>query len=666
LLLKYFTQLAIAGKTTNFDLLEVVIMALYVPDQKVQDPLAPVLKQPIELFVACRDLIKKDVNSKSDPFVVVYIKSSQNNQFQELGRTEVIYDNHYPKFSKQFRLDYFFEEEQVLRFDVYDEDKKGSQKLKDHDILGSCTMVVGEIVHEPGMIMAKKLMHKGRVLRNKQTKKYSSLVAIVEQVNQSGNQLVNMQFSCTNLPKMDGIFGKADPYFLIQRAREDGKWVTVHGNRERHVKKSLNPTWPPFEIESQTLCNNDIYRPIVILFYDWDNDGSDDYIGKVETTLHDLSSKPRDIELFRDKDKDKKKKKKLGNFHVLQYMSRPRNSFLDYMQGSVDIQLMAAIDFTGSNGHPADHQSLHYIYGHNPSRYQNAIRQIGNIVAVYDSDQKFPVWGFGAHFSNVLVGGEYWNGVKHDFSLNFNPKDPEVAGIHGIEQCYLNGLRQNIFALSGPTLFAPILRKAQRIAKVLHSEYQQNKSKINYCIFLIITDGIINDMKQTKDVVVAIANENLPVSIIIVGVGNADFSKMDELDGDDGGLMDSRGVVAKRDIVQFVPMNKFQRLSELSKETLMEVPDQFLSYVRAWNISPIPKAENVEVGSFVMSAEALRQDTMMLQSLPSILPNAPQMGQYDNAPLPPGWERAYDENGNIYYVDHNSGKTQWEHPDIKQ
>ena len=54
--------------------------------------------------------------------------------------------------TKQFRLDYFFEEEQVLRFDVFDEDKKGSSKLKDHDILGSCTMVVGEIVHEPGNI----------------------------------------------------------------------------------------------------------------------------------------------------------------------------------------------------------------------------------------------------------------------------------------------------------------------------------------------------------------------------------------------------------------------------------------------------------------------------------------------------------------------------------
>jgi len=645
-------------------------MAQYVPEQKQQNPnaLVPVLKQRIELFIACRDLIKKDANSKSDPFVVVYMKDSKNNQFYEIGRTEVIYDNHFPKFTKQFRLDYFFEEEQTLRFDVFDEDKKGSPKLKDHDILGSCTMVVGEIVHEPGCIMAKKLMHKGRALRNKKTKKYSSLIATVEQVNAAGNELITLQFACQNLPKMDGLFGKADPYFLLQRIREDGKAVTVYGNREHHVKKTLNPQWPPFEIESQTLCNNDPYRPITILLYDWDNDGSDDFIGKIETTLDELANKPQRMEITKDKDKGKKKPKKRGHLNVVRYASKPRNSFLDYMQGSVDMALMVAIDFTGSNGHPSDYQSLHHIYGQSPSRYQNAIRQIGQIVSAYDSDQLFPVWGFGAHFSNVLVGGEYWNGVKHAFNLNFNPADPEVPGIHGIEQCYLNGLKNNVFALSGPTLFQPILRKAHALAKHAHGEFMAKKdggAAINYFILLIITDGIINDMKQSKDEIVAISNEKLPVSIIIVGVGDADFSKMDELDGDDGALMNSRGVKAERDIVQFVPMNKYQRLSELSKETLVEVPAQFLSYVRAWGIAPIPKKQNAQASEFAMSADELKQDTFVMQRLPTMMPDevAKQARNWESAPLPVGWERAYDENGNAYYVDHNSGQTQWEHPD---
>jgi hypothetical protein len=42
------------------------------------------------------------------------------------------------------------------------------------------------------------------------------------------------------------------------------------------------------------------------------------------------------------------------------------------------------------------------------------------------------------------------------------------------------------------------------------------------------------------------------LSIIIVGVGNADFTNMNKLDGDNG-LYSSNGKRAARDIVQFVP-----------------------------------------------------------------------------------------------------------------
>ena len=48
----------------------------------------------------------------------------------------------------------------------------------------------------------------------------------------------------------------------------------------------------------------------------------------------------------------------------------------------------------------------------------------------------------------------------------------------------------------------------------------------------------------------------MPMSIIIVGVGGADFSTMELLDGDDGHLKDSRQNVSQRDIVQFVPFRK--------------------------------------------------------------------------------------------------------------
>jgi hypothetical protein len=46
-----------------------------------------------------------------------------------------------------------------------------------------------------------------------------------------------------------------------------------------------------------------------------------------------------------------------------------------------------------------------------------------------------------------------------------------------------------------------------------------------------------------------------PLSIIIVGVGNAEFKNMERLDGDNG-LFNSKGKRAPRDIVQFVPFRE--------------------------------------------------------------------------------------------------------------
>ena len=65
-----------------------------------------------------------------------------------------------------------------------------------------------------------------------------------------------------------------------------------------------------------------------------------------------------------------------------------------------------------------------------------------------------------------------------------------------------------------------------------------------------------------------------PISIIIVGVGSADFDAMDILDADDEPLysMKYKRTMAA-DIVQFVPFREFSSNPiQLAKETLTEVP----------------------------------------------------------------------------------------------
>lgn len=78
-----------------------------------------------------------------------------------------------------------------------------------------------------------------------------------------------------------------------------------------------------------------------------------------------------------------------------------------------------------------------------------------------------------------------------------------------------------------------------------------------------------------------------------MGVGNADFSMMDKLDGDQEALFsETYRKYAAADIVQFVPFNEFKNNPTLlAKETLNELPGQLLSYMRKRGIPPLPRSE---------------------------------------------------------------------------
>lgn len=92
-------------------------------------------------------------------------------------------------------------------------------------------------------------------------------------------------------------------------------------------------------------------------------------------------------------------------------------------------------------------------------------------------------------------------------------------------------------------------------------------SNQEYFILLILTDGVITDMADTREAIVHASH--LPMSVIIVGVGNADFTDMQILDGDDGILRSPKGEPVLRDIVQFVPFKDFKHVGS-SRQGVVE------------------------------------------------------------------------------------------------
>ncbi|XP_078064370.1 copine-6-like, partial [Mustelus asterias] len=234
-----------------------------------------------------------------------------------------------------------------------------------------------------------------------------------------------------------------------------------------------------------------------------------------------------------------------------------------------------AIDFTASNGDPRNSTSLHFINHSQPNEYLKALTAVGEICQDYDTDKKFPAYGFGAR-----VPPDYE--VSHDFPLNFNSNSPECDEIKGVITAYQRCLPK--IKLYGPTNVSPIIRRVSRLAQ----EEMQTEIASKYYILLILTDGVVTDIGETRDAIVEASH--LPMSVIIVGVGNADFTDMRTLDGDDGTLLSTRGQAADRDIVQFVPFRDFKKApaSALAKCVLAEVPKQVVEFYASQGIAPEP------------------------------------------------------------------------------
>jgi hypothetical protein len=485
-------------------------MAANYPPQQV--PVASVPSTRVELHLSCKKLKDMDLLSKSDPIVSVLVKDTKSGSWKEHSRTERIQNCLDPEFSKAIQMEYRFEELQPLRFVVYDVDND-SPTLEDDDFLGQVEVSLGNIVSVGSTTL--NLQHKNATGEGKGD--LGTITIRAEEVSQL-QYMLELKFSAQGLDKKD-FLGKSDPYLEFAKENPDGSYTTTH--RTQVIKNTLNPVWPQFEISSQTLCSSNLERRIKVTCYDWDNDGSHDLIGVFTTSLSELMEGQRKgtklaWECINPKKQSKKKYKNSGTVNLDFVKVVRAHSFLDYVMGGCQINFTVGIDFTGSNGNPRSPSSLHYLDPHKPNEYTTALIAVGEICQDYDSDKLFPALGFGAK-----IGGQ----VSHEFALNGNPQNPYCAGIPGVVQAYHTALQS--VELWGPTNFAPIINHVARFAEQAAGSQQQQ-----YFILLMLTDGVISDMPDTIRAIVRASR--LPMSIIIVGVGGADFSAMDKLDCDDG------------------------------------------------------------------------------------------------------------------------------------
>jgi len=223
------------------------------------------------------------------------------------------------------------------------------------------------------------------------------------------------------------------------------------------------------------------------------------------------------------------------------------------------------IDFTVSNvanGKASYGQSLHAVGGggaKNP--YQQVISVCSTVLRDFDDDGLIPTFGFGAKTNGGAL-------------FDIRPDGAPCAGVDGVLRDYEAALQR--VELAAPTNFAPFLN---RVADLVERGGGMH-------LALVITDGEVTPDSDysscTTDTKRAIVRcSKLPIAIVIVGVGDADFSKMEEFD--DAKLAADH----TRDCVQFVNFNTVMRHArrgyeevDFSLAALQELPATY-AHIRA-------------------------------------------------------------------------------------
>uniref|UniRef100_A0A1I7XBQ7 C2 domain-containing protein n=1 Tax=Heterorhabditis bacteriophora TaxID=37862 RepID=A0A1I7XBQ7_HETBA len=213
------------------------------------------------LIIKASRLQNRDVFSKSDPVCIVFQyvgRLTGKADWVEHGRTEILKDSLNPEWATPININYFFEERQTLKFEIYDIDSE-SEKLSSHDFLGRIQCDLAEIV-SVGTFTKNLTGLKGE----------SGTISITcEEINNGSKESIQFSLKATKLDKKD-FLGKSDPFLNVYKINDDGSRQLTY--RTEVIHHSINPQWKMFEVNQKLLCV-DKDKPIFIECWDYDRSG---------------------------------------------------------------------------------------------------------------------------------------------------------------------------------------------------------------------------------------------------------------------------------------------------------------------------------------------------------------------------------------------------------
>lgn len=508
----------------------------------------------IELYFKCTDIHSAALFSKPDTYVMLEIQHNGGPKVAA-GQTEIIKNDVNPVYLKCLAIEFEQEEDPDLIFSVFDE--KGDRD----ELMGLAKCKVSELVACEG---AGKKMRMN--LPTSQNKKDCWIT--VRHTICSYSKVNYVLVAYLNRVQKISAFNNECPFIKIFRPRGDFEkerdtqkikhWTMCYESESQQGK--LNAGFMPFDINSTALCREDEDSPIRFEVWDFGEKGDSGFVGSTHLTVTGIRGGDKIGKLVDAQGQE------FGELVVDKLFERFDYDLKDYLHAGLKLEVHVAIDFTASNGPYKNPMSLHHLSKRNQltNEYTLAIEKIVGPLLFLSQNNRVKVSGFGAKVE----------GRNSDYFFLGGEAEKYVNGVDGILQAYRNIVPKVEFF--GPTNFASSIRNTQMQAR---EDYRT--THWNYKVLVIFTDGILNDVEDTRTIVASCSND--PVSILIVGVGNEDFKEMKVLDGDDRKLKGST-----RDLVQFMKFREYAGLTgkKMARVALNELPTQVDLFYRSQQIKP--------------------------------------------------------------------------------
>lgn len=372
-----------------------------------------------------------------------------------------------------------------------------------HKVMGTALFEVAEVLASKGSVGSKSLQTGG------------ALYVSLEKCSKEGDHgKIHLQLRGIKLKNCQSLGRSSSPFFELYRKVDQptgATWISVY--RSNAIRGDLDPLWSGATLDLESTCNGDLDRAMKVIVWDHRRSGKHKMMGDFETSMRGFVSAALEQQGASDMGFTlRKMDKQVGLVQVLeaslsesanrqleQTNGKPavaaataanseeqplspqtqrkkqinskrsdRPEFVDYMVGGCQISLAVAIDFTASNGDPRQPGTPHYFHPPESKEwndYEKAIFAVGSILAKYDSDQQFPVWGFGAKYNNV---------VRHCFQCG---TEVEVEGVQGIMDAY-RGVFRTPLTMSYPTKLNEVVQTAAAYAR--HEQVRGSGQALGY------------------------------------------------------------------------------------------------------------------------------------------------------------------------------------------